>query len=248
MNNKSNKIVIIITLIVCVAFIALNKPNQSSQDALVNYEIISDRQLLSDSEIFLYKYRNVWGGTSGPGSAKHNTIQYRKLLQKIFDDDRFQSFVDFGCGDFQIMKLIQVPANKSYRGIDAVEYVIENNRKLYGVRHPNYEFNQIKDLRLLKRGSDLLRGDMLIVKDVLIHFSNEDVAYFIDNILSNFKYSLITNDYTDDDNRNADIPTGKFRPIDLTYPPFNLKHMHLLLNYTNDNRIVKRVYLHTNLS
>ena len=147
------------------------------------------------------------------------------------------------------MKLIKVPANKSYRVIDAVGYIIENNRKLYGGNNnPNYQFNQIKDLRLLKRGSDLLRGDMLIVKDVLIHFSNQDVVYFIDNILSNFKYSLITNDYTDDNNRNADIPTGKFRPIDLTFPPFNLKNMQLLLNYTNDGRIVKRVYLLTNFS
>ena len=56
MNNKSSKVLITITLIVCFAFMAVYRPNESSLDALVNDEIVNDRQLLSDSEIFLDKY------------------------------------------------------------------------------------------------------------------------------------------------------------------------------------------------
>jgi len=203
----------------------------------------------SHSDIFSAKYaRDDWRGGSGPGSFVENTVPYRQLLQRIFDDDRFQSFVDLGCGDFQIMKLINVPAGKTYRGIDVVRHVIEQNERLYGGR-PNYQFSLIDDLRDLKLGSRLLQGvDMLIVKDVLIHLSNSDIQYFVDQILPNAKFALITNDYTDDgDYRNDNIPTGTFRPVDLTYPPFNLKGMQLVLRYSYDSgNTIKRVYLYTN--
>ena len=60
---------------------------------------------------------------------------------KIFDDDRYQSFVDLGCGDFQVMKLIKVPLKKSYIGIDVVSDVIKDKERFYGGSlHPYYKF------------------------------------------------------------------------------------------------------------
>ena len=196
-----------------------------------------------DSFVFdnIYK-KNLWGAGSGYGSVAKNTIKYRELLQKIFYDDRYNSFVDFGCGDFQIMKLMKVPSNKSYNGIDVVADVIEKNRKLYGSQHPNYQFHHVDDLSALKGGSELLKGDMLIVKDVLIHFPNKNIRYFIDNILPNFKYALITNDYSK--NANQDIKKGRFRAVDLASPPFNLKNLEVVLEYTGGGN--KRVYFYTN--
>ena len=109
------------------------------------------------------------------------------------------------------------------------------------------KFNLINDLRDLKLGSELLQdADLLIVKDILIHQPNEDIHYFINNILPNVKFALITNDYTDNDVRNQDIAVGNFRPVDLTYPPFNLKQMELVLQYVYYEVYFKRVYLYTN--
>lgn len=90
---------------------------------------------------------------------------------------------------------------------------------------------------------------MLIIKDVLIHLPNADIHYFIDTILPNVKYALITNDYSNDEDRNKDVSTGKFRPIDLTYPPFNLKNMELAMQYSYvlaGPTILKRVYIYEN--
>ena len=199
---------------------------------------------LLDSAVFNQKYENkLWGVGSGPGSYAANTVQYRELLQKMFDDDRYNSFVDFGCGDFQIMSLMKVPSHKSYSGIDVVADVIEKNKKLYGSQHPNYQFHHVEDLGALKRGSELLKGDMLIVKDVLIHFPNKNIQYFIDNILPNFKYALITNDHSL--STNADIAKGSFHAVDLASPPFNLKNLQVVLEYTNPDHL-KRVYLYNN--
>ena len=208
----------------------------------------SDEVSVSDSIVFSAKYaRNDWGGDSGPGSRAENTVLYRKFLQKIFKSKPFQSFVDLGCGDFQIMKLIHIPANKTYRGIDVVPNIIKKNQQLFSVQG-SVQFNLINDLRDLKLESELLRGaDLLIVKDILIHQSNADIHYFIDNILSNVKFALITNGYTNDDDLNEEIPTGNYRPVDLTYPPFNLKNMELVLQYTYEKgESCKRVYFYTN--
>ena len=79
-----------------------------------------------DSKVFSSIYeRKEWGGDSGTNSRAENTVIYRKLLQKIFSSSRFQSFVDLGYGDFQIMKLIHILANKTYRGIDVVPNIIK---------------------------------------------------------------------------------------------------------------------------
>ena len=47
----------------------------------------------SDAAVFkeIYK-KGIWGVGSGPGSYRRNTVEYRKLLQDIFDDDRFVDF------------------------------------------------------------------------------------------------------------------------------------------------------------
>ena len=213
----------------------------------------------SHSTIFSAKYaRDDWGGdgSSGPGSSPFNTLAYRKLLQKIFNDDqRFNSIVDLGCGDWQIMKFIQIPLAKTYRGIDVVPGVIENNRRLYESKNIKFSLiNHLNDLNVNSPGSELLQGvDLLIVKEVLIHLSNAEIQYFIDNILPNVKFALITNGFSNDaqDLMNQDIATGSFRPVDLTYPPFNLMNgtMELILRYTynyDNYNVPMRVYLYTN--
>ena len=204
-----------------------------------------------DSVIFdaIYK-KGAWGVGSGPGSYAENTVEYRAMLQKIFDDDRFKSFVDFGCGDFQIMKLMKVPLQKSYTGIDVVADVIEANERLYGGSlHPNYKFQHVTDLGTLNGASKLLRGDMVIVKDVLTHFPNKNVRYFIDNILPNFKYALLTHDISETGNtegNHRDIAKGQYKTLDLASPPFNVKNLQVLLEYKTLANTFKRVYLYTN--
>ena len=257
--RKVNQILLSVLFCFVLLFLVINKQQSSStfrviESSNANNVYSSAKKLtvdnsVSDSAVFNQIYdKHLWGFGSGVGSQESNTVQYRELLQRMFDDERFNSFVDFGCGDFQIMELMKVPLHKSYVGIDVVAEIIKENRELFGSQHPNYQFHHVEDMSALKLGSQLLKGDMIIVKDVLQHLPNESIKYFIDNILPNFKYALITNDYSDDVmHRNSDIAKGQARPVDLTYPPFNLKNMQAILQYKTPSFIFcKRSYLYSN--
>jgi hypothetical protein len=69
---------------------------------------------------------------------------------------------------------------------------------------------------------DLPAADLLIIKDVLQHLSNELVHKFIKNNLRKGKYKwvILTNDRSSE---NRDIRTGSHRRIDLTAPPFEVE-------------------------
>ena len=164
------KIVVLIAFILIVFVSAINRYfpkhfellilSESSQVAYnhllpgsppAGAEVIDNKVL--DSAVFdnIYK-KNLWGGGSGPGSFAANTVEYRAMLQKIFDDDRYQSFVDLGCGDFQMMKLMKLPPKKSYVGIDVVADVIKENERLYGgSQNPNYKFHHVQHLGALNQ-------------------------------------------------------------------------------------------------
>ncbi|WP_342269643.1 hypothetical protein [Rickettsia endosymbiont of Orchestes rusci] len=206
--------------------------------------IILERKSFTEKEIFTYIYDNdKWGKGSGPGSYEENTEVYRKLLQEYFNDSRFKTIIDYGCGDFQIMELINVPDNKIYKGVDVVKKVIENNKKLYG--KDNIQFSQIEDFDQLK-DNGLLIGDLLIVKDVFIHWPNNKIQNFLDTILPNFNYALITHDIAEEC-FNKDIQLGGFRPLDIGVSPFNFQNLTVIKEYgTQETGGKKRVYLYTN--
>ena len=216
----------------------------------INNNAISATSAEPDSAVFGYVYKKGnWGPGSGYGSDKIKTKKYRQFLQTLFDDEEFKSFVDLGCGDFQIMKHMKVPLNKTYTGIDVVPQVIDTVEKLYGgSKNPNYKFVLIEDLTSLKLGSEVLQADLVIIKHLLQLWSNEHIQYFIDSILPNFKYALMTNHYEGADDLNADISqddakAGLHRPVDLTYPPFNLRNTKLVLRYFYDGMYEQRAYM-----
>jgi hypothetical protein len=67
-------------------------------------------------------------------------------------------------------------------------------------------------------------ADLLIVKDVLQHWSNADIQAFLPQ-LQNYKGALVTNGYPPGSESfvNSEIHTGpNYRPVDLQRPPFNL--------------------------
>ncbi len=110
----------------------------------------------------------------------------------------------------------------NYLGIDVVKSVIEKNQILYS--SPTIQF--------LHQGgiaADLPSADLLICKDVLMHFPNNDILQFLPQ-LGKFKYCLITNTVNSDNlsSHNPNIRIGDFRNVDLTQPPFNVPGQKVL--------------------
>ena len=198
----------------------------------------------SFAQVFSKIYENkAWGDGSGPGSSEFNTKSYRTVLQYFFNLKDIKKIVDLGCGDWQIMRLINIPPDKEYVGLDVVSGLIESHMQTHA--HENVNFSLIQSL------SEVPDGDLLVVKDVIQHWPDAKVYEFIYTVLPKFKYALITNCFRACAQwpgfqvlYNKDINLGEYRPIDLTDAPFNVKNMELYMEYAGGGD--KRTYLWTN--
>jgi hypothetical protein len=74
--------------------------------------------------------------------------------------------------------------HKTYLGFEVVEQIRRPNTY-------NREFRIVKGLREVNES-----GDLLIVRDVMMHWPTSEITYFIENILPRFRYALLTNDYS----------------------------------------------------
>lgn len=159
-------------------------------------------------EIFTEIYdKNIWGG-SGGGSDPGNTVEYRALLQKFLKDYNIKTVVDFGCGDWAFSKLIDWTGIE-YIGIDCVQSVVESNRNKYPHRFVHgYTM------------TGYLGVDLLIMKDVLQHWSVDEINAHMSRVIAsnNFKYILITNTASQEYD-NQDIEAGQTRGLCARFQP-----------------------------
>lgn len=157
----------------------------------------------------IYK-TNEWSHGSGTGSLPENTEEYREFLQNFLRKNNIKTVLDAGCGDWQFSKLIDW-TGISYIGIDVVPFLIEENNKKYA--RENIKFYKKNVLE-----SELPKADLIILKDVLQHLSNENILKILSK-LEKFKFIIIVNHFSAE---NYDCQDGQYRPIDLKKAPFNL--------------------------
>jgi SAM-dependent methyltransferase len=157
---------------------------------------------------------NTWGFGSGHGSLPAVTKGYRNYLEAFIRENDIKSIVDYGCGDWQFSKLVDW-GDAKYTGVDIVPTVVERNNQLYGKE--NVRFIAIKPGAVHK----VPKGDLLIVKDVLQHMTDEMVQDFLQNVVPKFKHALITNCIWPLEDINKSINDGEFRPLDIRKEPFN---------------------------
>lgn len=231
MNKKFLLLIILIILGITISY------------CMRKYQAYQNQRIydLRDQEFFSKIYeKNVWDG-SGIGSKPENSMLYLTLLQEIFNDPKYKTIFDLGCGDWQLMSQIKIPGTKIYNGYDIVNSVIDSNKKIYSKN--NIHFYHIAGLGDFSK----VKGDLLIVKDVIQHWSDEQVRYFFKNILSNFKFALITNDF-------SKAPVTFFgekklehgNTINLADPKYKVEdNIKTLLDYYVKDEM-KRVYLYTN--
>jgi SAM-dependent methyltransferase len=169
---------------------------------------------------FTYIYDHfVWGkgNSSGGGSVPSNARKYLAMLQRLFLETNYRTVVDYGCGNWELMKTIVIAPHIQYLGIDIVKSVIDTNIRRY--ERPNVHFREIDH----QRYSADITADILIIKDVMQHWSNGEIIAFLQNLLPNYRMALITNDFCQWHGNPMDIKAGSARCLDLREPPFSLK-------------------------
>ena len=181
-------------------------------------------------EVFSNVYaKNIWGGkpgeiNSGSGSLDIITIPYIEMLSTRAESEGFKGliFVDLGCGDFRVGNGI-LPLCQKYIGADIVDAVIRRNTDLHGNDTTAF-------LKLDIIDDELPDGDVCMIRQVLQHLSNDQIARILGKI-NKYKWVFITEHYPSDDNDpipNIDKPHGggirlaRNSGVYLTEPPFNI--------------------------
>ena len=179
---------------------------------------------------------NKWINSSGRGSIPKNAMPFINYVQSFIITQPITSIVDIGCGDWELMKLVNIPESISYLGIDLVEHVIAFNIKHYSRK--NIHFKTVNHLKELSTFS----GDLLIIKDVIQHWSNTYIFEFLRSVLPRFKYAIICHDI-EFGKPNADIKPGNYRPVNITDAPFFVQ-AEVVQDFDSDI-FRKRIWLYT---
>ena len=171
----------------------------------------------ASKEIFSFYFeRNLFGdrdSLSGTGSSLAATETLRSRLPPLLATLNVRVILDIPCGDFNWAKEIDwTPFH--YIGADIVTGLIDRNRALHG--SDGVEFMALDILV-----DPLPPCDLILCRDLFIHFPNELVRSALHRISRSGAKYFLTTQY-DGVKINRDIRLGSFRPVNLMLPPFGL--------------------------
>lgn len=198
-------------------------------------------------DIFSEIYRkNTWGGKPGEfysGSGTHNVDvqRYIDTVRNFIKDRNIRSVVEIGCGDFHVSSQIVQGLNVSYTGTDVVEEMMNHHQAKYGREGISFRYvNAIE--------GQLPMADLVIIRQVLQHLSNEQISRILEKIKA-FRYALITEhlpasaspDYNVDKIPGPHIRMKFNSGVFIEKPPFNVSNTSILLEYQHDDVIQKKI-------
>ena len=155
----------------------------------------------------IYK-KNIWGSSGSGSNFSPDNKWYLELLREHIDKYDLKKIADLGCGDWEIMKHFKFKNKEKYTGMDCVKFLVNNLNKNYGKKNIKFIHNDIS--RKIPKGYDLI-----ILKDVIQHWSDEQINKVLPEILKNNKYVFSINGYkfTRDPSKNS----WKERKLDKRY-------------------------------
>lgn len=174
------------------------------------------KQLAEEEHAWLMTYRKL--KSCGPGSSMPATSDLRTALPGLLKKYGIKTFADAGCGDASWVHLV-LPFDVVYHGYDVTPEALELAKKNVGDR--------VTLWNILKH--PLPKHDLIMCRDVLIHFAMVDVQH----ALRLFKDSQSTYLLTTTFSKSKNIDRGRaaiykpngigFTPWNLEAEPFNLK-------------------------
>lgn len=143
-----------------------------------------------NAAIFDAIYRDhMWGEGdtsglhSGSGSYDPSVPAYVDLVQSIIARENVRSIVEIGCGDFAIGRQYAYGVEQ-YLGVDVAASVIAHNRK-------DHERDGVAFRHADAARDDLPPHDLCLIRQVLQHLSNADIAAIIARVATH-RLVLIT--------------------------------------------------------
>jgi hypothetical protein len=181
-----------------------------------------EKTKITFKKIFTNNSWNSQESVSGTGSEMNQTATLRKKLENLLKELEIDSILDIPCGDFNWMRAVDL-SGISYTGADIVDELIEQNNCLHALENSRKFFvlDIIKDT--------LPKNDLIFTRDCFVHLPNKEIYRAIQNIRKSESKYLLTTTFTNF-HENFDIDVGKWRPINLQLPPFNLPEPLNIIN------------------
>ena len=170
---------------------------------------------------FFYIYnKNIWG-SSGTGSKfTPDNKWFLEELRKHLNKYNLKNIADLGCGDWAIMRNFNFKTTETYTGIDCVDFLINDLNKKHSGKNIKFIHQDISTT--IPSGYDII-----ILKDVIQHWTDEYIETFFPKILANNKYVYCINGYkfTRDPSKNNWTKREldkkyHFHPITIDKEPF----------------------------
>ena len=176
------------------------------------------------TEVFNEIYaKKKWGLGSGTGSIPiFNTPIINFINNYINSHPDILTILDVGCGDFKIGSRLTL-TDKKYTGIDTSGIIIDFSKRKY--TNKNHRF-----LHMDAVCDNLPEADLIIIKDVFIHLSFENIQKIL-NKINPYKHVIIQNDIYKKNMMNVDISNGDFRALDMRLSPFQNSGYQLAHQY-----------------
>lgn len=185
----------------------------------------------SPADTFSEIYANgTWGDgdepNSGSGSDDSASAPFVDFVRRFIVEHDITSVVDLGCGDYRVSgKLADLPID--YTGIDVVPDLVARNMAAFGSRQIRFLCRDITT-------DALPSADLCIVRQVLQHLSNEQIARVLDQLHA-FRYVIVAEHHPARLLRpNLDKDTGADTRIDfdsgvyLEHAPFSVENAHIV--------------------
>lgn len=157
---------------------------------------------------------------SGIGSYDPSIAEYVDLVKCLIKQLGMKSVIEIGCGDFAVASQY-VGVCQTYTGIEVVKRLAERNKRTFGS-------DTVKFLWLDASKSKLPSSDFCIIRQVLQHLNNKDIAAIFENVSS--KHILVTEhlpaaanitSYNADKKAGGGIRVPGGSGVFIDKPPFN---------------------------
>jgi hypothetical protein len=176
--------------------------------------------------------RGYWGsnmspayrGSSGSGSDPEYNRPYIEWLRALIRDRKIRTVVDLGCGDFRTGPSIYEGLNVVYTGLDVYRPLIQ----FLQTEYPDFQF---RHLDFFTEPDQIPGGDLCILKDVLQHWSNQDIQIFLDRLIRSRKFRWILICNCAQQKRVKNIKTGYHRQLSAAFRPLSLFTPTILFRY-----------------
>lgn len=185
---------------------------------------------IDETFIDIYK-NNFWNSkesVSGKGSDFLQTETIVQEIPKLLEKFKVSTMHDIPCGDFNWMKQVELKG-VHYLGSDIVPELIDANTKNFSSSSINFKLTDITN-------DSLPMVDLIFTRDCLVHFSYDDTRRALLNIIASGSKYLLATSYVERE-RNYDIATGEWRPINLERKPYNFPTplLSIIENSTEDD-------------